>query len=166
MLCQECQKRPATVHMTKIINNKKTEMHLCEECAGKRNDFQWFSPFSINDLISSLMDTGKASIAIDRISDIRCDSCGMDYFRFKKTGRLGCPKCYSAFNNELLPIVRRIQKGAQHTGKIPKRTGSKLRIHREIEDLKAQLKAAVEKEAFEEAARLRDRIRELENRKA
>ena len=164
MLCQECQKRPATVHMTKIVNNKKTEMHLCEECAGKRNDFQWFSPFSLNDLISSLMDTGKASIPIDRISSIHCDLCGMDYSRFKKTGRLGCPKCYSAFNNELLPIVRRIQKGTQHTGKIPKRTGSKLRVRKEIEDLKAQLKAAVEKEAFEEAARLRDRIKELESR--
>jgi len=151
--------------MTKIINNKKTEMHLCEECASKRNDFQWFSPFSLNDLISSFMDTGKTSISIDRISDIRCDSCGMDYSRFKKTGRLGCPKCYSAFSNELLPILRRIQKGTQHTGKLPKRTGSKLRVHKEIENLKAQLKAAVEMEAFEEAARLRDLIKELENRK-
>jgi protein arginine kinase activator len=151
--------------MTKIINNKKIEMHLCEECAGKRNDFQWFAPFSINDLLSSLVDIGKPSVVMDRRSTIRCDSCGLDYSQFKKTGRLGCLKCYNVFNNELAPIIGRIQKGMQHTGKIPKRTGAELRVNREIETLKAQLKAAVEREAFEEAARLRDRIRELENKR-
>ena len=121
MLCQECQKRPATVHMTKIINNKKTELHLCEECAEKRNDFNWFTPFSINDLFNSLMDTGIPSMAIDRKSNLYCNSCGMDYSQFKKTGRLGCSMCYKAFNNQLLPIIRRIQKGHNILGKYPRK---------------------------------------------
>lgn len=164
MLCQECQKRPATVHMTKIVNNTKTEMHLCEECAEKRNDFQWFSPFSINDLFNSLMDMGKTSVPVDRKSSIRCNFCGMDYSQFKKTSRLGCSMCYKTFNDELMPIIRRIQKGTQHTGKVPKRAGAQFKIYREIENLKAQLRMAVEREAFEEAAELRDRIRELEKR--
>jgi len=148
--------------MTKIVNDKKTEMYLCEECAEKMNDFHWFSPFSINDLFNSLMDTGKATVPIDRKLNIRCNSCGMDYSQFKETGRLGCPMCYKTFNNELMPIIRRIQKGTQHIGKIPKRAGSQFRVYKEIENLKAQLKKAVEREAFEEAAQIRDRIRELE----
>lgn len=72
--------------------------------------------------------------------------------------------CYKTFNDELMPIIRRIQKGTQHTGKVPKRAGAQFKIYREIENLKAQLRMAVEREAFEEAAELRDRIRELEKR--
>ena len=38
MLCEECKKRPANVHLTKIIGDQKTEMHLCQQCAAERGE--------------------------------------------------------------------------------------------------------------------------------
>jgi len=162
MNCQECNQRPATVHLTKIINNRKTEIHLCEECARKRNDFSVFNPFSINDILANLMDMGKPKIPVGKIEGSKCENCGMTYQQFKKLGRLGCKDCYTAFRNDLVPILRRIQGGTQHSGKFPNRVGKGIRIKREIEQLKEQLRICIKEEAFERAAELRDRIKELE----
>lgn len=165
MLCQKCKKNPATVHMTKIINNMKTELHLCENCADKRKDLNLFSPFSLNDLLTSFLDPIKPTVAADNTPAIKCDKCGMDYRQFKKTGRFGCENCYKVFKNEIHPIIKRIQGGAfRHTGKRPGQYNIRHRTNKEIEDLKRQLQGAINIEAFEEAARLRDRIRDLEKK--
>lgn len=162
MLCQQCQKRPATVHFTKIVNNHKTEFYLCEECARQKEDFKAFIPFSINDLLTGFLDMDKADVSVRSSGLLKCKTCGMDFVQFKKVGRLGCQDCYKYFAEELAPVIRRVQGGTKHTGKVPRRAGVGLRIERQIKQLKAQLQKAVEAEAFEEAARLRDQIRELE----
>ena len=165
MLCQKCKKNPATVHMTKIINNNKTELHLCEDCAGEREDLNWFSPFSINDLLTSFLGPAKQTMSAGNIPVIKCDKCGLDYQQFKKTGRFGCENCYNVFKDEIYPIIKRVQGGAfRHTGKRPHGQKIRMRTNKEIEELKGQLEEAIKVEAFEEAAKLRDRIRELENR--
>lgn len=163
MLCQECKKNPATVHMTKIVNNKKTELHLCEGCASEKEDFNWLTPFSINDLLTSFLDPIKVTMAKDQIDPVKCQVCGMDYRQFKKTGRLGCANCYETFKKELYPIIKRMQGGSRHTGKIPQKQKARIETNKEIEDLKNRLNESVKREAFEEAATLRDRIKELEN---
>lgn len=162
MLCQECKKNPATVHMTKIINNNKTEVHLCEICAGKKEDFNWIALFSINDLLTSFLDPIKVSMAKEQTAPVKCENCGMEYSQFKRTGKLGCSNCYKAFKNEIYPIIKRIQGGSRHTGKIPQGQEARIQTNMEIEDLKYKLDESVKKEAFEEAAILRDRIKELE----
>ena len=163
MLCQECNKRPATVHLTRFVNNQKTELHLCQECAQNRGDLNVFTPFTINDLLASFLDMGKSSSMPDKTEPEKCSVCGMNYAQFRKTGLLGCENCYKSFKDELTPILKRMQGGAQHTGKVPKRAGTNLRMRRHIADLKAELQKAIESEAFEEAARLRDQIRDMEN---
>jgi len=35
MKCQKCKIRPANVHITKIVNNKKVTRHLCNQCAAE-----------------------------------------------------------------------------------------------------------------------------------
>ncbi|HHY81204.1 MAG TPA: hypothetical protein GX505_00800 [Clostridiales bacterium] len=162
MLCQECKQKPATVHMTKIINNHKTELHLCEDCARQRESFINIPTFSVNDLIASFMDMGQAKPAFEKLSPSKCAVCGMDFNQFKNIGRLGCQECYKYFGDELGPILRKIQGSTQHTGKVPKRSGSALLTKKQIQKLKAELKKAVEIEAYEKAAELRDKIRELE----
>lgn len=162
MLCQQCQKRPATVHFTKIVNNHKTELYLCEECAKQKGDFKIFVPFSINDLLTGFLDMDKTATPLADQSLVRCKTCGMDFVQFKKLGRLGCQDCYKYFAEELTPVIRRVQGGLKHNGKVPRRAGVELRLERQIQQLKAQLQKAIETEAFEEAARIRDQIRELE----
>jgi protein arginine kinase activator len=166
MMCQDCKQRQATVHFTKIINNHKTELHLCEECAGQREEIIQMPSFSINDLLAGFMDLGHAQPAFEKPSTPKCAGCGMDYNQFKKVGRLGCQQCYQHFLNELKPVLRRVQGNIQHTGKVPIRAGSGLLIKKQLAQLKDELKRAVELEAFERAAELRDKIKELEKQES
>lgn len=52
MLCDHCHKNEATIHMTNIINNQKTEQHLCSACATELQQAGKLSPYSsfMNDM--------------------------------------------------------------------------------------------------------------------
>lgn len=165
MLCQECKQKQATVHMTKIVNHQKTESHLCEDCARSHEDFIQASSFSLNDLISGFIDMGHSQRAYEKPASSKCAVCGMEYNRFKKIGRLGCQECYKYFGNELGPVLGRIHGNTQHIGKVPKRAGSDLQLKKQIAQLRGELSRAIELEAFERAAQLRDKIKELEQAK-
>lgn len=163
MICNECGKRPATVHITKIENGKKTNMHLCEQCALAKGALSINTGFSINDLLAGMLNTGTPlPIKVDFMDDPSCPVCGMKYSRFRETGRFGCGSCYKSFGDRLTPLFRRIHGNINHTGKIPQRTGGRLKIMREMESLKAELANAVKREEYEKAAEIRDKIRALE----
>ncbi|HBM80298.1 MAG: UvrB/UvrC motif-containing protein [Clostridiales bacterium] len=172
MLCEICNERPATVHITKIINGVKSEFHICEQCARERNEFNigsdvtdFVAPFSFSNILTGLMDfTGNNPVTYQTEKHIKCPACGLDFEEFKRTGMLGCSECYHAFADRLEPIIKRIHGNTQHTGKVPRRTGGLIRIKRDTERLKYELKKAIDSEEFEKAAKLRDRIKELENK--
>ncbi|SMO80179.1 UvrB/UvrC motif-containing protein [Melghirimyces algeriensis] len=173
MQCQECGNRPATLHYTKIINGKKTEFHLCEVCAKEKGEQMpgMDAGFTIHNLLSGLLNldgqmteehpSSQSSATVQRL---RCPTCGLTYNQFSKIGRFGCSDCYQAFAERLDPLFRRVHGHRSHRGKVPKRTGGKLRMQREVDELKQQMAMCIEKEAFEEAARLRDRIKELQKK--
>jgi protein arginine kinase activator len=164
MLCQECGKRPATLHFTKIVNGDKTELHICEMCARERGEAIPGSPsgFSIHNLISGFLDFEPSGAAGAKTQTLRCDVCGMTYAQFSKIGRFGCSHCYKTFADRLDPLLKRVHGSTVHVGKVPKRAGGKVKTKREIERLKREMQARIEREDFETAAQLRDRIRELE----
>lgn len=162
MNCEECGKRPATVHITKIENGKKTDMHLCEQCAKHNNSFNINTNFSINDLLTGLLNSSNVlPIKVDFVQDATCDICGLSYNRFRETGRFGCSNCYKTFGEKLNPLFKRVHGNINHTGKIPNRAGGRIKIVKEIERLKQELAAAIKNEEYEIAAELRDKIREL-----
>lgn len=167
MLCHECNKREATLHFTKIINGKKTEAHLCDHCAREKGDYiPGSNNFSIHQLLSGLLNfekpvTNPTSRSIH--DDDKCHKCGMGYQQFARIGRFGCAQCYQTFNFKLDPVLKRVHSGnTTHIGKIPKRIGSNIKKQRQINDLKQRLQLHISKEEFEEAAELRDEIRQLE----
>lgn len=169
MFCQECGKRPATLHFTKIVNGDKTEFHICENCAREKGEGIPGTPnsFSIHSLLSGLLDfnsSGGASHSHSPPQPIRCDECGLTYSQFSKIGRFGCSSCYSAFADRLNPLLKRVHSSTTHNGKIPKRSGSEIQCKREIEQLRRDMQTYIEQEEFENAATLRDRIRELERK--
>ncbi|MBU9720256.1 MULTISPECIES: UvrB/UvrC motif-containing protein [Bacillaceae] len=171
MLCQECQERQATLHFTKIINGEKTEFHICDVCAKDKGEyFPGSNSFSIHQLLSGLLDVdhpvSKANEGFaQQKAQLRCSSCGMTYQQFADIGRFGCSNCYKRFNEKLDPIFKRIHSGnAKHAGKIPKRKGKDLHIHKEIRRLKEQMQQYISKEEFEQAAEIRDEIRSLEKK--
>jgi protein arginine kinase activator len=163
VICQECGVRPATLHFTKIVNGEKSELHICELCAREKGELipGAGNGFSIHNLLSGLLDFEPTDTGV-KPSTLRCGTCGMTYAQFGKIGRFGCSDCYRNFASRLDPLLKRVQGGKVHVGKVPRRAGGKMRTKREIERLRRELQLSVEREDFETAAHLRDRIRELE----
>lgn len=173
MLCDRCQKKEAKVLYTEIINGVKKEQHLCEDCATDFTSFQMGKPLlnsemTLNDLLSTLLEAYNTSWETEAGEDrpvVACDQCGTSYEEFLQNGRFGCANCYRSFHKELGKTLKGIQGSEVHTGKRPKgfisSTDKILKGFSDAERLNLKLQEAIEKEEFEEAARLRDVIRQL-----
>ncbi|MFH1189996.1 MAG: UvrB/UvrC motif-containing protein [Candidatus Omnitrophota bacterium] len=161
MLCGICGKNEATVHLTEIVNDKMTKLHLCEECA-KEKGAEMEEHFGMSDLLAGLADLG-ASLEPEAMDELKCPTCGFTYHDFKKVGRLGCGDCYEAFKKQLDPLLKRIHGANRHIGKVPLMIGKSVKETRSVQDMKIRLEKAIAAEEFEEAARLRDMIRSAEN---
>jgi protein arginine kinase activator len=160
-LCDSCGKNEATVHLTEIVKDEegrdqKSETHLCEECAQKQGVGPQFTPQSfLGQLVDPTSGTAEEPGAT-------CPHCGLSYGEFRQRGRLGCGSCYKLFKDGLVPLLERIHGSTQHLGKIPTREGSHLKRERELTELKRELTRLVQREEYERAAEIRDRIREME----
>ncbi len=161
MLCERCNKRPANVHYTEITNNKKQEIRLCEECAREAGitGMGIMPQFVLQNLLGGLFEGTPAPV---QPSYVQCERCGLTEQDFAQLGLLGCAECYTTFGPAVGQILQRIHGKAEHTGKLPRRTGKIAGVKQELKRLRQELDAAVRREAFEKAAELRDRIRELE----
>lgn len=161
MLCEQCGLRPASVHLTKVVNGHMTQLHLCQSCAQGSGEFQMFpDPASLlQNLLANFV--GQAAVQQPETS-LRCPSCGFRFAEFRETGRLGCPSCYTHFREELEPMLRRLHGTTEHRGKLPRRRGGEHERTRRIQELRRELQQAVAREEFEQAAQLRDELRRFE----
>ena len=152
MLCQACESKPATIHITTIEEAAKTALHLCEDCASEKGVTDG-SP--IPSLLEKLVNEKQAPGQ----SDARCPECGITWEDFRSKGRLGCPRDYEAFAKELAPLLEKIHGAKVHVGRLPQSgtlgTGGEERLR----SLRRELARAVKDEQYEAAARLRDEIR-------
>ena len=176
MQCDICSKTEATVHLTEIVDGEMTKMHLCEDCA-KKKGAEMEEHFGLGDLLAGLADLDiKFQPQVE--PTVKCRNCGLTYADFKKIGRLGCGECYSTFEGLLSPLIKRIHGSVQHSGKAPTKAPTKVptkaptkaskvavKAISKLQELRAKLQRAVKLEEFEEAAKLRDKIRQLEARK-
>lgn len=160
MLCELCKQSQATVHLTEIVNEQMTELHLCEVCANQKGA-QVESHFGLADLLSGLAEFGKPQEA-EEVAVKTCAGCGMTYDDFRKVGRLGCGECYTTFKRSLGTLLKRIHGSPIHLGKAPARIVKPAKAKSELAELKRKLEEAIASEAFEEAARLRDQMRRME----
>ena len=113
--CSVCSK-PATVHLTQIVNNQVHKVDLCEACAQAKGVTDP-GGFSLADLLL------KASLNPEpaSASKARCEKCGFTAADFKKLGRFGCPACYDTFRALVDPMLENMHSGVSHTGKVPTR---------------------------------------------
>lgn len=168
MICQNCGKNTATTHIKTIVNGMLTEYDLCSDCAREKGYTNFFKDmhFDFGDLMGGFI--GSQSV---RNPAPRCSKCGASFAEISESGKIGCAECYTVFRDRLMPTVNRIHGTAKHKGKIP--GTSALRIVEPagkiavikadpIEKKRALLKAAIESQDFEQAAVLRDEIREME----
>jgi protein arginine kinase activator len=157
--CESCS-RPATVHLTDIVNGQKKEVHLCEECAEKRQLVQ-NQELNLSMILQTVIGQHVDPVT-DELARLTCPACGIKYMEFRAEGRLGCPHDYAVFQLGLEPLLQRIHRATRHRGKTPRRAGRRADLQAELVRLRQQLRGAIEAEAYEEAARLRDLLRQKE----
>lgn len=171
MLCQKCQQRDAVVHLTKIINGQASELYLCQECAFKAQTPSYnIYPNMMADFLQALFGaspTGQYSQSgqvVGETAQQKCPCCEMTLAQIQQVGKMGCSRCYDAFEPQMELLLRRIHGRGKHIGKVPARGGAAYKNKQEIAKLKEQLMDLVQAEKFEEAAVLRDKIKEMENK--
>jgi protein arginine kinase activator len=156
MKCQKCPKA-ATLHITEIVSEDQVEeLHLCEECAQKYLNEPQSKPKASP--TPAAADESDEPTLLNR----ECEVCGIKFVDFRNSGRLGCPHDYQQFREELLPLLENIHGEKRHCGKTPRRLPQSKQKQAELLALRKQLAQAVNREAYEDAARLRDRIRQVE----
>lgn len=166
MLCDICGKNPATVHLTEIIDDQMNEMHLCEQCAHQKS-LQMEQQFGLSELLGGMVEFEKpAKEEKESLVSIKCANCGLTYADFKKVGRLGCSECYATFKKYLGPLLKKVHGSIIHFGKSPFKVVKVADKKTDLQALRFQLQKAIEAEAFEEAARIRDEIKELEKKQS
>lgn len=159
MLCSLCKEREATVHLTQIAGVKMQKVDLCEECA-KSKGVNDPTGFAMADMLLGL----GASQEIEQASggaDVKCPRCGFTQSDFKKSGRLGCPECYKTFAEGLEGLLKTMHKGTRHIGKVPEALRQTRELADRLKNLQKKLAKAVEDENFEQAATLRDEIKQM-----
>ncbi len=170
MKCEKCGSREAEVHIRHQKGKDIADFHLCRQCAeimakeGIIPDISFDIP--IDSFLWGLFPahgipaTGHAGDEAVR-AEVTCSRCGLDSGYFRKAGKYGCPECFSVFRDYLGPLLRKIHGSEIHRGVRPKTACIEVSCSDEIELLRKELLEAVEKEDYERAAVIRDRIREI-----
>lgn len=164
MLCQKCHKNLATVRYAEVVDGKVTEQHLCGEClAGHQEEgkagFELAGPVS-----SSRNVTATAGFETGRRAKRRpCRSCGIALTKVIESGECGCAVCYSSFAEDLESILTDLHGSSRHVGKSPRVDDDRARLTASLQTKRGLLRSALTTESYEDAAMLRDEIRQLES---
>ena len=158
MLCMICKQNAAQVHLTQIVDDKVKKVDLCEECA-RHKGINDTAGFAIADLLLGLGASQEMAQAGGG-EEIKCPACGFTQADFKKAGRLGCSQCYATFAEGLESLLKTMHKGTRHVGKVPESLRHSRDLADRLKTLQKKLTKAIEAEDFEEAAILRDEIKQ------
>ena len=158
MKCDLCKQNEATVSVNHMAGESVSKLNLCEQCASQKGlNLQMAVPL-LTDLILGM---GNQKERRGEGGEKVCSRCQMKLSEFRKTSLLGCPACYEAFRCEVAEYLGSMQKGEAHIGKTP----ASHQMSAEIQSLQRSLQEAVRSQDFEEAARLRDQMQALKNRR-
>lgn len=189
MVCDNCGAEESVIHLTQIVDNEMRTLHLCPSCAEEQGVEGMTLPddsFPLTDFLaqmgpafgeeggSAMSPSLQGAEGEDPVDDDEgahgsffCPFCKTHLGELRKSGRMGCPECWSAFEPRMRRLLRRIHGSHQHVGKVylsPDPTSSEKR--RRVNGLRRKLQRAVELEDFERAAELRDEIRAMEQEAA
>ncbi len=162
MLCDHCKERDAVVHLTRIVDNAVTQLHLCEKCAAEKGVETTIAlpQHPLGEILQAVQQQATPTSSADAAA---CSFCGANARDFRATGRLGCAHCYDAMETSLRELLRRLHGSSKHVGRRyePPRPESLAELDARSE-LRDKLQRAVDAEQFELAAQLRDKLRVME----
>lgn len=175
MLCENCGDHEANVKYTQIINGVKKEMLLCEECAKEKGitNIDFNMPINFSSFLSDVFDEYSDTSFLPQFTsnnNLKCKKCGLTYDEFINTGKFGCDNCYNIFSDKIDYLVKNLHGSTRHVGRKPKyikQNETKVieqvqKEESELEKKKKELKEAIKDERYEDAAKIRDEIKKLE----
>ena len=163
MLCSNCMSKDANFHYKYMKNGNITELHLCGECA---KELGYVKPgdqtFNFTNFFGDFFSVPKFASGASPVA--ACPQCGTSFDTVRKTGFVGCDKCYDVFVNAIDTMLSKLQPSTVHKGRLSGADGKKIEREKNIKALKDELKRAIIDEKYEQAAILRDQIKELEEK--
>lgn len=163
MKCQKCEK-PATFHITDLTGEELLALHLCPDCAKLylQTEEPTIEAPMLSGVLSKQMKLEQTAEDLRELDSRECPVCGISFYEFRQAGRLGCPHDYVFFGNELEPLLVNVHGDNRHVGKKPQRGGLNTESQVELIRLRREMKEVIENEDYEQATKIRDRIRRLE----
>lgn len=162
MLCEKCGKNNATTHIKSVVNGVVSEKNLCGYCAAKEG-YSGLAHNSLAGMLASMF--GDVTGFAPSVAAKKCSVCGASFSDIAESGRVGCSECYKAFYEELLPYLKRVHGGTKHAGRVPNKAPLMVKPEEiTVDDLRLKLNELVREEKFEEAAVIRDKIKEMEEK--
>ena len=190
MKCEKCNKNDATVKYTEIINGNKREMHLCEKCSHELgiDNINYSMPIDFSSFFGGLLeDSYKQEDFIplfQEIKQLKCNNCNTTYDEFINNGKFGCEECYNVFSNKIDLLLKRLHGSSKYIGRKALNTGNnnkivgthdctgvKADVHTDqqnsnkLQKLQDDLKKAIKDERYEDAAKIRDQIKNINSQK-
>lgn len=180
MLCQNCGKNEVTFRYTQVINGVKKEMNLCDKCARELGlkDMNFSMPINLSSFLSDFFNDYSDNLLPNFVTaqGVQCKNCGTTFDDFINSGEFGCSDCYDFFEDRLSPILKNLQGSNRHIGRgyrnITSGNTNENSIEKPIkkEDdklskLQKDLQKAIKDERYEDAAKIRDEIKKLEDEK-
>ncbi|MCC7053346.1 MAG: UvrB/UvrC motif-containing protein [Gemmatimonadaceae bacterium] len=160
MVCDACGERDAVVHLTQVVDETMTQVHLCEQCAAEKGVETTVT--SAKTPLTALLQSVQQQMAGNPSDQARCAFCQATYKDFRASGRLGCARCYGTFEPQLRDLLQRVHGATRHTGlAYGPPAPDQLQRASTVLELREQLRRAIELEQFEQAAKLRDRLKEV-----
>ncbi len=175
MLCQNCGKNEANIRYTQIINGVKKEIALCSHCAKKLGVEDIELPINFNSFLGDFFNDYAETefLPMLQTNEVKCKTCGMTYNDFINTGVFGCSDCYETFSNPIDSLLKNLHGTAKHIGRGPNGKAEKIKIEDskiekkenpeedKKEKLEKELEKAIKEERYEDAAKIRDEIKEM-----
>lgn len=170
MMCQNCNKNAATVHLTEVLawsgvdgaENQVEQKDLCEICA-QGSDIPFAPPPpKMSSNLWGLLNLKAQSQPAPRRKTLECPECSMNLDELRRRGRLGCAQCYEVFGEQLEQMFERMHGATCHVGRVPGMDDEERERMQRITDLKGELESAIAQEAYERAASIRDELANLE----
>lgn len=171
MICDACHANPSTVHLTEIVNKKKHELHLCEDCARAKGvcvQAEFAASLAPQPLVkvtpNPMVQSSPTFRGVD-LGGLSCPRCGITFAQFKSSGRLGCANDYEVFRPGVVLLLEKIHGKHDHKGRVPAALMGRLDRQRQVSELRQELNRAIQAEEYERAGELRDAIYALEERR-
>ncbi len=176
MLCDNCHKSEATIHIQEVMDGKKKAIHLCAGCAAEKSQDSGVGDFNIAQLLYNISENlnlpGITEALKQKSAETQqqqsqqeqsCPVCGWNSEKLRQTGRLGCQNCYKVFKQILDKALPNMHRGKVHIGKSPAGNAKNAapRQMAELMNLQKELEIAVGEERYEDAAKLRDQINNI-----